>query len=347
MRVNARAGLVLAISLLGPALAGGQVPSAVPAADPEVRRPPRRPLAIRADLGGSEPGTSRQAFEGVVSYRPEAPWELQAGYSYSDQVYFSSNRGFATAYRHYAEGESYLKADATLRRYSYPADPAVRRPNPDSNAYDWVPRGELEVSHAFGPRLRGGLQYQLFPASFFHDSSSWSVNHKLSGEVQVRPAPPLRLGVRAALLRDPDPDATAILGRQVPGAAPGTLAPRTRVAYRTTSLLGGFGALELDEVSVKLEYLPNRDLDNSYDWSLLTTVDLRLLAWLELRLQQVHDAYAPVSNFPGRTAEIWMGAASFAVSEALRLRAGYRHVDSPARTGGTVVAGLEWRTDLP
>jgi hypothetical protein len=319
-------------------------PDAAPAA------PQRRPLSLRADLGGTEPGTSRQAFEGAVAYRAEGPYEVQAGYSYSDQVFYTSSRGFLTGYRFFNDGQSYVKGDASLRKYQYPTDPAVQRPNPDSNAYDWVPRGELEASHPFTEVLRGTVQYQLFPASFWHDSASWTWNQKLSGEVEVRALPQLRLAARAAALRDPNPRATEIKGRPLP-TNPATLATQTKVVYRTTSLLGGWGALDLGRAALKVEYLPNRDLDNSYDWSLLTTLDLRLTRWLDLRLQQVHDRYASVSNFPGRTAEIWMAAAGLLVTEGVRLRAGARYVDTPAAAGRTTrtvaIVGFEWRTPLP
>ncbi|HEY6101377.1 MAG TPA: hypothetical protein VIW03_18205 [Anaeromyxobacter sp.] len=293
--------------------------------------PVRRDLRVRLDLGGTEPGTSKQAFEGVVSYRGLQPYELQAGYSYSDQVVYTSNRGFLTVYRFYDDGLSYLKADATLRKYDYPNAPGSVAPNPDSNAYQWVPRGELELSHRFGPVVRGALQYQLFPANFFHDTSSWAVNNKLSAEVELQPVPLLDFGIRAAALRDPDPNRTVV----APGA--------TRVVYRTTSLVGGWAALVTERVGVKLEYLPNRDLDNSYDWSLLSTLDVRITDKLDVRLQEVHDAYSSVSNFPNRTAEIVMGAAGYQVGDALRLRAGYRYVDAPTRTGGTIIVGLELR----
>src|SRR5512138_564515 len=158
----------------------------------------RRGLAVRADLGGTEPSTSRQAFEGAIKYGGVERTELVAGYSYSDQIYYQSNRGFVTAYRFYGPDGSWVKGDFTLRRYSYPT--GANLPQPDSNAYDWVPRAEAEVSHVFSPALRAGIQYQLFPANFLYDKNSWAVNNKLSGEVEVRPVRALRLtGVLAAL----------------------------------------------------------------------------------------------------------------------------------------------------
>ena len=326
--------------LLAPALAAGQE-AAQPLPDADALR---RSLTLRADLGGTEPGTSKQAFEGVLRYGGFDRLELQAGYSYTDQVYFQSNRGFLTAYRFYGDGGSYVKGDFTLRKYDYPVDPTIRRPAPDSNSYDWVPRGELELQHVFADPLRIGVAYQLFPANFFYDSTTWTVNQKVSGQLEVRPLPPVRLKVIGAVLRDPDPRRTEIAGRTSP--VTGAVASQTNVVYRSTSLLGGAAALALDRVALEAQYLPNRDLDNGYAWSLLSTLDLHATPWLDVRLQEVHDEYSSVSNYPGKTAEIYMGAAVFKLSEALRLRGGFRYVDAPTRRGGTAIAGFEWRTGL-
>jgi hypothetical protein len=322
MQLSSR--LLAVLFVLVPPLALGQ------AAPESGAAPARKDLRVRLDLGGTEPGTSKQAFEGVVSYRGAAPYEVQLGYTYTDQVVYTSNRGFFTVYRFYDDELSYVKADATLRKYDYPLNGGVA-PNPDSNAYEWVPRGELELSHRFSSMVRGELQYQLFPANFFHDTSSWTVNNKLSASLEIRPVPLLGLGGRAALLRDPDPSRTVV----APGA--------TNVVYRTTSLVGGWGAVETERVGVKVEYLPNRDLDNSYAWSLLSTLELRPTDRFEVRLQEVHDRYSVLSNFPRRTAEIVMGVAGYKFSEAFRLHAGYKYVDAPTRTGGTVLVGLELR----
>lgn len=347
MRVTTAGFLLLVLLGLSPARSRAEDPAAAGGGrPPDVATTPAPQYRLRADLGGTEPGTSRQAFEAAIARRaPSDLYELQVGYTYTDQVYYTSNRGYLTAYRFFNDGRSYVKGDATLRKYDYPVDATVQKPNPDSNAYEWVPRGELEVSHWLLAGVRAGVQYQLFPANFFYDTSSWTVNQKFAGEVELRPFATVSLGAKAALLRDPDPGKTEILGRPVPGAAAGTLASATNVVYRTTSLVGGWAGIELPAVGAKLEYLPNRDLDNSYDWSLLSTLDLRPAPWVELRLQQVHDAYASASNFPGKTADIYMGAAVFRVSEALRLRGGYRYVDAPAgaRSGGTLIAGVEWR----
>ncbi len=293
-------------------------------------------LVLRGWLGGTEPGTSRQAFDAEARYAGINRLDLVAGYGYTDQVYYHSHKGFASAYWFY-RGVSYLKADFTLRRYSYPDNPTVQRPTPDTNAYATVPRGELELAHWLSPNFRGGLDYQLFAPTFFFDPASRAVNHKLSAEAYwLAPDSPLRLSMFVAALRDPDPNATRIAGRG------GALA--TSVVYRTTSLVGGAVALEGERWGAEVRYLPNRDLDNSYDWSLLSMLDLRPVESLGIRLQHVYDTYANASNYPGRVANIGMAQARWRLHPRLSVGAGYKYVEAPTRRGGTVLLSLEYGT---
>ncbi len=298
----------------------------------------RRGLALRAVLGGTEPGTSRQAFDADVRYGGVERLDLAAGYGWTDQVYYTSSKGFATAYWFY-QGDSYAKVDFTLRRYSYPADPAVQRPNPDASAYDLVPRGELEVAHWLARTFRAGLQYQLFAPDFYYDTASRATNHKVTAEAYwISPFEPLRLTAFAAVLRDPDPGATRILGRN--GAT------ATSVVYRNTSLLGGAAALEGGRWNAEVRFIPNRDLDNSYDWSLLSTVGLAVGDALGFRLQHVFDSYSGASNYAGRSANIFMGQAFYRVGLGVTAGAGLKVVDAPTRQGATLLAWMEYRTGL-
>jgi hypothetical protein len=341
--------------LAGSLVAAAQEAGVVPAPDLPPRAP--RPFSLRADYGGTEPGTSKQAFEGVATVRPSDDWQVDAGGTWSDLGFYSSARGHLGGYRFLNDGLSYLKAAASLRKYQYPTDPTLMRPNPDANAYGWVQRGELEGSHPLTDWLRATAQYQVFRASFFHDGSSWAVNHKVSGELELRVLPQLRVAARAAALRDPDPNGFQMRGRLIPGTGGTTGVPAayyagTRFAYRWSSLVGGWAQLDLARVSGRVEYLPNRDLDNSYAWSLLSTLDLRLTARADLRLQHVYDRYSSLSSFRGRTAEIYMAAAGYALTDSLRVRGGYRHVDTPSYTGpgrsayGSLILGMEWRSAL-
>ncbi len=299
----------------------------------------RRGMSLRTVVGGTEPGTSAMAFDTEIRYGGLDAVDLVGGYGWTDQGFYTSSKGFATAYWFY-QGGSYAKADFTLRRYDYPTDPAVQRPNPDSSAYDLVPRGELEVAHWLARSFRAGLQYQLFAPSFFYDTGARATNHKLTAEAYwISPYEPLRLTAFAAVLRDPDPGATRILGRN--GAT------ATSVAYRNTSLFGGAAAVVGDRWNAELRFIPNRDLDDSYDWSLLSTLGFDVVGGaLGFKLQHVYDAYSGVSNYPGRSANIFMGQVLWRVGSGLAAGAGLKWVDAPTRQGATLLASLEYRTGL-
>src|SRR2546430_4761843 len=141
-----------------------------------------RGLRLDARMGGSEPGTSKNAFEGELIYGGFNRLQLHAGGSWTDHIFYHPVKGYANAYWFYSP-DSYLKADFTLRRYNYTG---ANRPTPDSNAYDKVPRASLEVSHWFGRTVRAGLEYQLFAPDFFYDRSTRILNHKITGEVEAR-----------------------------------------------------------------------------------------------------------------------------------------------------------------
>ena len=104
-------------------------------------------LAARAWLGGTEPGTSRQAVEGQLRYAGLDRFELQAGGGWTDNIFYDGDQGLRDRLLVLRpglvrEGRS-LGEEAT----SYTG---ANRPTPDSNAYELVPRVELEVSHRFG-----------------------------------------------------------------------------------------------------------------------------------------------------------------------------------------------------
>jgi tetratricopeptide (TPR) repeat protein len=87
-----------------------------------------RGLTARAWLGGTEPGTSKQAVEGQLRYAGFDRLELQAGAGWSDNIFYESAKGYATAYFFHAPG-SYLKGDLS------PTDPRpIRTPTTWSHA---------------------------------------------------------------------------------------------------------------------------------------------------------------------------------------------------------------------
>lgn len=323
-----------------------------------------RGLAVVAWLGGTEPGTSKQAVEGQLRYAGFDHLELQAGAGWSNSIFYESAKGYATAYRFYGTG-SYLKGDLSLRQYVYSG---ADRPTPDSNAYDLVPRVEVEISHRFGPAVRAGLAYQLFTPNFFYDPQTWVVNHKLTAEVEVQLGQGFAVSGVAAVLFDPDPALTAIQGRPLPGAPAGTTctpgvpspdcAAATDVVMRRELLVGGGVAWRGERVGASVRVIPNRDLDASFAWSVLSALELRPAERLSIDLQWILDRYSSVSGptFAGKNGNILWARARYRLTPAVALGGGIKYVANPgpestsptagSRSDATLLLDLEWRTSI-
>ncbi len=311
-----------------------------------------RGLALRLWLGGDEPGTSRNAVDGQLWYGGFNRLELVAGYGWKDNVFYTSNKGYASAYWFYS-ADSYVKADFTLRRYDYSG---ADKPIPDSNAYDWVPRGELEISHWIAQRVRLGLDYQFFVPNFFFDKSTFIANHKVSGTVDVKLWGGFEVGAMAAILRDPSPSETTIVGRQIPNAPPGTTAIATSVVYRTEFLAGGGLAYAAEHWGASVRFIPNRDLDSGFDWSVLSSVDLRPVDGLSFNFQWIFDRYATAAGpvFAGKNGNVLWALVRCRLVRALELGAGIKYVNNPTpdpappatTSRATLLLSLEYRTSL-
>lgn len=318
-----------------------------------------RGLAVRAWVGGTEPGTSKQAVEGQLRYAGLKRLELQAGGGWSDNIFYESAKGYATGYYFYGPG-SYLKGDLSLRRYRYTG---ANRPTPDSNAYDQVPRVELEVSHRFGQVFRGALAYQLFAPNFFYDKKTRIVNHKATGDVELTLGQGFSISGMAAVLVDPDPKTTEIKGRPLPGAPVGTVCPlncatETKVFTRTELLVGGGAAYRTEPFTASVRVIPNRDLDSGYAWSVLSGLELRPMERLSFDLQWILDFYSSASGptFLDKVGNIYWARARYEITPALALGGGFKYVDNPSpastnpaagrRSDATLLVDVEWRTGL-
>ncbi len=321
-----------------------------------------RGLRLEAWLGGTEPGTSKNAFEAQLSYAGLNRVQLYAGGSWTDNIFYEAVKGYGGAYWFYSP-DSYFKADLTLRRYGYTG---ANRPTPDSNAYNSVPRADLEMSHWFESVVRGALDYQAFAPNFFYDSSTRILNHKLSAEIELPIARGLSLGMMAAILRDPDPAATTIAGRPLPGSAPGTICPgagpascatATSVVFRSEVLVGGSASYEAERWGAAVKYVPNRDLDSGFAWSVISSLDLRPLEKLSFKLQWVFDRYSASSGpvFAGKNGHIWWATARYQLTRALALGGGVKWVSNPSpsdltgtssRNDPTLLLNLEYGTVL-
>jgi hypothetical protein len=296
-------------------------------------------------VGGWEPDYTKEAHEGMISYKGVDRLHLYAGYGYADQIYYERQKVYAKGYYFYTP-RAYMKLNVTYKDYDYPDDPDIGRPNPDSNAYDTVPSAEFEISQWLSEPVRATVFYEYIRPTFFHDSDAYAENHKIGADVYyITPLQFLRAKVIFALLRDPDPEETEIQGRDNPNTSEGT-ATETDIVYRTSFLLGGGLELVLNKWEAELKILPNRDLDNSYDYSLLTNVSYRFTDKLTGRLDYVYDKYSSESNFADETAHVYMASGFYEITARIKIGAGYKHLDLPDRTEDTGFVSLQFKTGL-
>lgn len=267
--------------------------------------------------------------------------DLYAGASTADKLFYRRTSYYAKGYV-FLTPTRYLKLRVGERNYSYPAGGIF--PQPDANAYDTVPNAEVEIADRLTPALDASLAYEYFRPNFFWDPSTRANNHKLSAEVGYRlPGQPLRLTVLPALLRDPDPSDTTI------DTAAGRV---TRLEYNTQWLLGGGADLALPHVQAKALVIQNRDLDQSYAYSIMGHVGAFVTASVSVALDHIYDVYSRHSTFDGETANLSTLTVAWTAAPGVELSAGPKlivrptgktagAVDRETETGGFVTA--RWR----
>jgi len=293
-----------------------------------------RGLRINLMFGGWEPDYTQTSYEAMAFYGGLDRLDIYGGFGYSDQIYYERTKYYAKAYYFYSPRD-YVKLNPSYKDYDYPVDPALKAPNPDSNAYDKVPSLEAEVSHWFTDNVRLTLTYEFFRPSFFYDTDSHANNHKISGELYyLTPVDSVRLKLFLAILRDPDPDKTRIKGRtlnvpQGPAGSPPVKAASTDIQYQIEALLGAGVEYSKDRWDGYIKLLPNRDLDSSYSYSILAGVGYRSTDRIRGKLDFVHDKYSSNSTYSGKTANVYLISGFYRLSDRIDLGAGYKYLDLP------------------
>jgi hypothetical protein len=296
-------------------------------------------------MGGWEADYTKGSYEAMLSYGGIDKLDLNAGYSYADQVYYTRHKVYANGYYFY-NPNSYLKLNLAYKDYNYPVDPAVQKPNPDSNSYDIVPVIELEVSHWLRKDLRSTLTYEYFRPNFFHDKDSSANNHKVSAEVYyITPLDYLRFKAMFALLRDPDSKKTEIKGRNNPNTSLG-IAASTDIQYQIQSLLGVGAEYVRGKWNAEFKYLPNRDLDSSYRYSLLAGVGYEFTDKISGRFDYVYDEYSSESNYPGKTAKVYLASVFYKLNPTIDLGVGYKFIDLPTQDDNAGFLTIAYKTGL-
>ncbi|MBI5642878.1 MAG: tetratricopeptide repeat protein [Deltaproteobacteria bacterium] len=304
-----------------------------------------RGLSFRAALGGAEADYTTDSYEASLSYGGFDKLNLNAGYSYADNIYYTRDKFYLSGYYFFLP-DSYFKVFTAYKNYDYPPDPAIQKPNPDTNSYDTVPAIEFEVSHWIKKNFRGTVAYEYFRPSFFYDQDSTASNHKLSTELYyITPLEYLRIKLMYAILRDPDSDSTEIKGRDNLNTPLGT-ASETDVRYKTSSLFGAGAELVFDRWDAELKYIPNRDLDSSYEYSILTGVGYDFTDKLTGRFDYVHDKYSSRSAYSGQNADVYLVSVFYEINPSIDLGVGLKRLSLPSRDDNAGFLTLSYKTGL-
>jgi hypothetical protein len=303
--------------------------------------------SLRIDFwyGGWEADYTKTAYEMMFSYRNLGNLHLYGGFGDSKQVYYDRSKVYAGGY-FFFQDSSYFKTFVSQKTYDYPVNPVTRTVNPDSSSYHREPKLEFELYHQFKENLRGRLSYEISRPTFFYDPNATVTNHKLGTELGMdTPIPGLHTKLYAAMLHDPDPNLTEIKGRNNSRTAMGT-ATTTAVVYKNTFLYGGAVEYVRDMWEVEVKLLQNRDLDNSYNYSLLNKLIYRLDDKRYLQFDYLHDVFSNQSNYAGKTADVHLISYYQQYSQRLKFGFGAKRIAVPGRTDDTAFVFLQANTGL-
>lgn len=303
--------------------------------------------SLRMDFwyGGWEADYTKTAYELMASYRNIDKLHLAAGFGQAKQAYYDRSKAYAGGYYFYQD-KSYFRTFVTQKKYDYPVNPATLTVNPDSSSYRNEPKLDMELSHQLKQNLLGRLSYEISRPDFFHDPNTTVTNHKLGAELYYATAiPELRTRLYASVLHDPDPNKTEIKGRDNP-LTPLGAATVTTVVYKTTSLFGGAVEYVEGKWEAEAKLLENRDLDNSYNYSLINKFIYRINDDRNLRLDYLHDKFSNQSHFSGRTANVYLVSYYQQYSPVLKYGVGYKHIGLPDRSNDTAFVFLQYKTGV-
>jgi tetratricopeptide (TPR) repeat protein len=293
----------------------------------------QRGLSLFAAYGGWETDSTTKGWEADLSYRGLDHLDTYGGASYADKFFYTRRSFYGKAYAFFSP-TGYVKFNFEEDNYNYPV--AVT-PVPDANAYQHVPTAGVEVSGELRRNLRASIAYEFFRPNFFFDLGEHANNHKLGGELIYNTAwKPLQLRLQSAVLRDPDPNRTFV------DKGNGIVTP----VYGLQYLVGGGADLSFRRYEAQLLVLPNRDLDRSTNYSLLSALTVPLSRDLQLRSGYIFDHYSNQSAFAGKIAQVYNLGFSWKMARWMELSAGGKVVRRPIRDDQAVYVTTSFRLPL-
>lgn len=302
-----------------------------------------RGLKIESWVGAWEVDYTRFARETALSYKGINDLELAVGHNYTDEINYKKYSSYLKGTYSYGP-DSYLKLSLKDRSFNYPVNPKVKIPTPDSTSYHKAVFVELEASQDLFKNVNATLTYELSLPKFYYDRAATIKTHKISAELHYKtPIEFLTAKLYYGLLRDIDGNTTEVKGRDNTGA--GT-AKATDVKYRIFSLFGGALEMSKDKFSAELKYLPNRELDDSYKYSIFTSVGYEINEAFSIKLDHLHDKYSSTSSKANKSGNVYMLTTKYKFTPELDIEAGYKYLSIPGRIENSAFSNLVFRTGL-
>lgn len=293
----------------------------------------QRGLSLFAAFGGWETDSTTKGWEADLSYRGLDHLDVYGGANYADKFFYTRRSYKGKAYAFFSPS-GYVKFSFEQDNYNYPV---AITPVPDSNAYQHVPRAEVEISNQLSRNLRASISYEFFRPNFFFDPSQHAANHRTGGDMLYNTAwKPLQLKLQAAVLRDPDPNRTLV------DKANGIVTP----VYGLQYLVGGGADLSTRHFEAQMLVLPNRDLDRSTNYSFLGGLTVPLNHDLKLRSGYIFDHYSSQSVFSGNIAQVYNLGFSWTMARWMELSAGGKVVRRPIQNDQAVYVTTSFRLPL-
>jgi tetratricopeptide (TPR) repeat protein len=293
----------------------------------------KRGLTLFSAYGGWETDTTTKGWQADLFYGGLDRIDPYAGASYADKYFYTRQSYYAKAYA-FLSPTMYAKFNFAQDRYSYPV---AITPVPDANAYQSVPTFDVELAGNLGRQFRGSVSYEFFSPTFFFDPGKRAINHKFGGELEYKTAwRPLSLRLQTAILRDPDPDRTVV----------DKLRHFVAPVYGMQYLVGGGADLSSPRFEARILMLPNRDLDRSTDFSVLSEFTVPFGQNLKLRAGHVYDHYSSQSVFSGEFAQVYKTGFSWTATKWMELSFGGKVVRRPVRNDQAIYVTTRFRLPI-
>jgi len=257
-----------------------------------------RGIHIIGNYGGWEIDYTKKQKD-IQIFLGSIPWlDLYFGYSDFEKILYTRTKFFGKAYI-FVNPKTYLKIEFNEKNYDYPF---YKISQPDDNAYDKLNSIEFEIYHSISPNYSFSLNYERFNPNFYWDPQAKASNYKIGAEFNAKFFKILQGTIFIHRIKDPNPTKLIVDHKNKKVLA---------FDYKTDYFIGGGIELESNPFEVGLKYIPNRDLDNTLDYSYFIKAaykinEGRLKFPLKVRMDYLYDKYNILSYMKGQASKVYM-----------------------------------------